>query len=411
MTEGLPILLLGGLFLLSVFFSAAETALFSLTRLERRRLLERRPHQGKLVNDLLDHPRRTLITILIGNNIVNICATAVVTLLALQFFGPAGVSPVIIFFTVFLIFVCEIVPKVFAVRNNETLAILAAPFLEIFSLIFLPVRRVVRLLSDWILSFLLLEKQETSDLISTQDLKVLIQIGEEEGIVGRKERRMIQKLFELGERPVRSIMTPRIDLKALRLGDPWERQIEMIKNYHFTHFPVYQDSLDQVIGVVSVQEVILSGERDLSKFLKPPLYVPELKRIDELLRDFQKTNEHFAVCVDEFGGTAGVVTLEDVLEEIFGEFHDEYAKESGESIRSLGKDEYLVNAKIPLAHFNEFFRSRLHSKEAETLNGFILEKMGRVPRKGEEFQLPPFTFRIQGMARQRILQVYVRIKR
>ncbi len=411
MNEGLHIVLLGVLFLLSVFFSAAETALFSLTRFERRRLLERHPNRGRLVNDLLGHPRRALITILIGNNVVNICATAVVTLIALQFFGPRGVSPVVAFFTVFLIFVCEIIPKVFAVRNNETVALLTAPFLEIFSIAILPVRRLVRIASDWVLSFILHEKQETSDLISTQDLKVLIEIGEEEGIVGRKERRMIQKLFELGERPVRSIMTPRIDLKALRSGDPWEKQIEMIKNFHYTHFPVYQESLDQIIGVVSIQEVILSGERDLAKLVKPPIYVPELKRIDELLRDFQKTEDRFAVCVDEFGGTAGVVTLEDVLEEIFGEFHDEYAKEGEQPIRQLGKGEYLVDAKISLLHFNEFFHSRLHSKEAETLNGFILEKMGRVPRKGEEFQLPHFTFRIYDMAGQRILQVYVRTKR
>jgi CBS domain containing-hemolysin-like protein len=155
---------------------------------------------------------------------------------------------------------------------------------------------------------------------------------------------------------------------------------------------------------------VLSGQKTLQKFLKPPYFVPDLKLIDALLKDFQKTQTRFAVCVDEFGGTAGVVTLEDVLEEIFGEFYDEYAR-AEPLIRDLGMGEYLVEAKIPLAQFNEFFHTDLYSKEAGTLGGFILEKMGRVPRKGDTLDIPYFTFRIQDMARQRILKVLVRSTR
>lgn len=404
--EGLHISLLALLFLLAAFFAGTETALFSLTRIERRRLFDRHPRLGKLIDDVLNHPRRTLVTLLIGNNLVHTCAAAVVTLTALHYWGPEGVSPVVAIFTVALIFFGEMIPKVFAVRNNESLALTTAPFLEVIAGILFPLRRVIQWISDWILGFLIGTKKESPQLISAQELKVLVKIGEEEGILDREERRMIQKLFELGERPVRSIMTPRMDLVALRLGDPWERQLEIMKNFHYSRFPVYQDTLDQITGIVSTQEIVLSGERDLAKFLKPIPYIPELKRVDELLRDFQKTGDRFAVCVDEFGGTSGVVTLEDVLEEIFGEYHDEYAKPE-QSIRSLGMGEYLVDAKIPLTDFNEFFKSRLLSREAETLSGFILEKMGRVPRKGEILEAPPFHFRIQDMARQRILKIVV----
>lgn len=410
MIKGFQFILLALLFLLAAFFAASETALFSLTRVERRRVLESHPRLGKLVNDLLVHPRRVLVTLLIGNNIVHICAAAIATLAAFQFFGARGVSPVIAIFTVVLVFFGEMIPKVFAVRNNESVALVTAPLLEVISGLFFPIRRIVQWVTDGLLGFLLQGQKESSQLLSAQELKVLVKIGEEEGILDRQERRMIQKLFDLGERPARSIMTPRTDVVALRLGDPWEKQLETMKGSHFSHFPLYQDSLDQILGVVSTHEVILSGERDLQKFVKPVPLVPELKRIDELLRDFQKTGDRFAVCVDEFGGTAGVVTLEDILEEIFGEFYDEYAV-SEHPIREIGKQEHLVDAKISLARFNEFFQSRLRSKGAETLGGLILQKMGHVPRKNEVLELPDFSFRIHDMARQRILKVAVRSKR
>lgn len=410
MSEGLHLGALTVLLFLSFFFSASESALFSLTRLERRRILERHPRRGKLVDDLLIHPRRALITILIGNNVVNIWASAIATLIALRFLGPRGVSLAIAVFAAVLIFVCDILPKVFAVRKNETVALAVAPFLEVVSYLLFPLRWVVRIFSDWILSFFLRGRKESSELISAQELKTLVKIGEEEGILNRKERRMIQKLFELGENPVRSIMTPRTDLAALDLDAPWEKKLETIRNFHFSHFPVYQGSVDQMVGFISTQEVVLSGEQSLHKFLKAPVYVPELKRIDELLRDFQKTGDRFAICVDEFGGTAGVVTLEDILEEIFGDFYDEYAKTES-PVRELTGGEYLVDAKISLTQFNDFFHAQLHSKEAETLSGFLLEKMGRVPRKGDIFDLPRFGFRIHDMAKQRILKVAVRPRR
>ena len=350
------------------------------------------------------------MTLLIGNSVVNTSAAAIVTLFALHHFDVQGVSLVVAVFTIILIFVSEVLPKVFAVRHNEKVALFTAPFLEAIAVLLLPVRRVIRVLSDWILKLLLRGKKEPSDLISAHELKVLVKIGEEEGILNQEERRMIQKLFELGEKPVRSIMTPRTDLMGLRLEDPWEKQVETMKKYHFSHFPVYQESLDHIVGIVSPEEVILSEQKDLQKLLKPVFYVPELKRVDELLREFQKTQERFAVGVDEFGGTAGVVTLEDILEEIFGEFYDEYANPE-KPIRELGMNEFLVAAKISLREFNEYFHSNLISEEAESLSGFIMEKMGKVPRKGDVLDVSAFHFRIHDMARQRILKIVVRPKK
>lgn len=395
------------LFLLSGFFSGTETALFSLSKIERRRLTENHPHLAKRVTFHLEHPRRALITILIGNMVVNTLASAIATLIVYETWGSRWLGLAMAGFTLALILFGEITPKVLAVRKNEALALLSGLALEIFAILFYPIRRAARFISDWILSFLVREKMNQPDLMSEAELKALIKIGEEEGVLDREERYMIQKIFELGERPVKAIMTPRIDLAALNVDDPPEKQIEIIQKYHFSHMPVYKNSKDHILGVISVQDYVLNENRDITAILKQPLFVPETKRIDDLLEEFRRKGQSFAVCVDEHGGTAGIVTQEDILEEIFGEFYDEYAKVEN-PIRSLGHGEFIVDAKISLADFNEYFSTHLKAGEASTLGGFILEKMGEVPEKGKYVKIPECDIRINDMIRQRIHTVIVR---
>ena len=395
------------LFAGSSFFSATETALFSLSKIEKRRLLERHPYLARWIMHHLEHPRRTLITILIGNLLVNTLSAAIATLIGLQYFGAQGVSVVIVIYTIVLIAACEIIPKVLAVRQNERLALLTAFPLQIFAVFIYPFRYLTRLITDWILSFLIHEKREHPDLISEDEIKTLVKIGEEEGVLDRQERRMIQKLFDLGERPVKAIMTPRIDLIALDIADAPSKHKELMKKYHFSQLPVYEGSVDHILGIVSVEEYMLNLTSDIHLLLRQPLFVPETKRIDDLLEEFRKKNESLAVCVDEFGGTAGLVTQEDILEEIFGEYYDEYDKVEN-PIRPLGQREFIVEAKVPLSNFNDFFSSHLEAQEASTLGGFILEKMGEVPEKGKTLETPELDIRIHDVIRQRIRSVIVR---
>lgn len=399
-----------GLFVLSALFSASETALFSLSKIQRRRLGERLPFFAKWVNYHLEHPRRILITILIGNLLVNIIATSLVTLIVLRYFGARYLSPAMVVFTVLLVLAAEIIPKTFAVRKNESVALYAALPLQVFAVLIYPLRRIVRRVTDRVLDFVVHDKREHHDEISEEELKTLLKIGEEEGVLDRQERYMLQKIFDLGERPVRDIMTPRIDLAALNKDDPRQKQLQVVQEFHFTHFPVYQHSLDNILGVLSVQEFVLNPDTPIQDHLKQPLFVPELKRIDDLLAEFRAQNQSFALCVDEYGGTAGVVTLEDILEEIFGEFYDEYAKVEN-PIRPLGHGEYIVEAKTPLADFNEHFSTHLKSEEASTLGGFVLEKLGRVPEKGQQLNTPECEIRIHDVIRQRrIRSVVVKLR-
>ena len=246
----LPLLIL--IFVFSAFFSASETALFSLSKIERRRLQERHPHMAKWAVAHLEHPRRTLLTILIGNLAVNTLGACLVTLIAYDYGGAHGISLALAVFTLLLILVAEIPPKILAVRKNEAVSLGIAVPLRVATLVVYPFRRVTRMITDWILSFLVPEKKEHPDIVSAEELKALVKIGEEEGMLDRQERYMLQKLFELGERPVKAIMTPRIDVVALDLHASREGHIASMQKFHFAHFPVYRDTIDHIVGVVSV---------------------------------------------------------------------------------------------------------------------------------------------------------------
>jgi putative hemolysin len=402
--------ILGVLFLFSFFFSASETALFSLSKLDKRKLKEQYPHLSKWIFEQLQAPRKTLGTVLIGNLAVNSLATATVTLLFLKLFGNARLGMMMAAFTVFLIIFCEMFPKILAVQSRVKMALWVSLPLKFFAVLFAPFRILMRFVTDRILSFLVHEKIDQSDMISERELKVLVKIGEEEGVLGGQERHMIQKLLELGERPVKDIMTPRTDLVGLDIEESSEKHEELIRKYHFTRLPVFQGSIDHILGVVESQNYLLQEPLpDVKQVMAEPLFVPESKRIDDLLETFRSKNERFAVCVDEFGGTAGVVTQEDILEEIFGEFYDEYSQVEN-PIRRLGEDLYLVEGKVSLAEFNDSFSSHLVAEEATTLGGYLFEKMGVVPVKGAVLNTEQFDFVIQDMVRQRIHQVTVRRK-
>lgn len=408
MNTALNLSVLGLLFILSGFFSSTETALFSLSKLDRRKLKERFPRASAWVLELLEKPRRTLGTILIGNLIVNTSAAAMATLLAVEYLGEEKLGLAMVFFTVLFIVVCEAIPKIIAVRNKIRISLITAIPLRFFAYVFTPLRLLMRFITEKIVSMLVREKVEQPDLISENELKVLVKIGEEEGVFRRQERFMIQKLLDLGERPVKDIMTPRTDVIGLDIESSEETHAMTIKNNHYRHMPVFQESLDNILGVVTGLEYLLAEPRPQVKdILKKALFVPESKRIDDLLETFRTHDERFAVCVDEYGGTAGIVTQEDVLEEIFGEFYDEYASIEN-PVRQLGAGTHVVEGKISLQDFNAYFLSNLESEESTTLGGYLLEKMGEVPVRSAKYETEDFEFTVQSMIRQRIQHVLVR---
>lgn len=400
------LILLIVLLILSAFFSGSEAALFSLSKLEKRRLQTQHPVIWKTVTKLLDRPRRTLITILIGNMVVNTAASALVTLVAVRTFGPESVGWVIAAFTLILVMTGELTPKVLTVRYNERFTLISAIPIDLLARVLLPARWLVRRIADRFLSFLIHEKRKDQDLVSETELKALVRIGEEEGALRAEEGKMIERLIGLGSRMVREIMTPRPDLVAFDIQEGRDKFIQLIQQFHFSYLPVYEKSLDHLLGVISTQEVMLDTQNRLRELIVPPDYVPETKLADELLQEFQTQGKHFAICVDEYGAVAGVVTLEDILEEVFGEFYDEYASVDP-LIQSLGGGRFIVHGKTPLHQLNEALRVSLESQTSETLNGWLLERMGRIPKPEEHIHFEHLEFRIRETHRQRILKVEI----
>jgi len=401
------VLMLILIFLASAYFSSSETAIFSLSPIERRRVGQQYPRAGKWVLYLLERPRRTLIAILIGNNLVNVFGSAMVSIVAIHCFGEMGVGIAIPAFTVLLIIFGEIIPKAVAVRNNEFVSIVTAFPLHVFAMLIMPLRSFVRFITDRTLSLIIREKVKETDRLSDQELQSLVQIGAEEGILDQDEAKRLSRLFELGERSVNEIMTPRTELVAFDIQESREELETLLKQYHYTHIPVYQDTLDNILGVINAQEVMLYPEKSIRQLLTPPFHVPETKRIDELLFEMRKTKVYSALCVDEYGGTAGLVTMEDILEEIFGEIYDEYDEEEKILIR-VAKDEYLVEGMILLKNFNETAGTDFSSEDSETLGGFILEKLGRIPKLKETVKIGNYIFEIRELEKQRIAKIHAR---
>lgn len=394
----------------SMFFSAAETALFALKKMDREFISRKHKRMSRLVDRHLNSPSRTLSTILIGNLIVNTLAAAIVASQGLHFFGVQAMFWMAALFSLVVIVFCEMIPKMLALKLKIPLALLTAFPLQIAGFVFYPIDWAMRNLIAKLFVALVKDRRETVKSLSEKELKTLIKIGEEEGVLDSFERKRLHDLFELGERPVREIMTPRTDLVGLDADESLEKHSEKILKNHFSKMPVYQNSLDQVIGVMDAQAYLLSEEPHLRQQMKKPMFVPETKKINDLLADFRKEGESFAVCVDEYGGTAGVVTLEDILEEIFGEFEDEYSK-AAEPIRPLGEVGDLVEAKISLDDFNQYFKSGLASSSETTLGGYLMEKIGAIPVKGMRYEDDFFEYQIHDMARQRIRHVIVRSKK
>lgn len=366
------------------------------------------PHLSKIVLKHLERPRRTLITLLIGNLLVNTLSASLATLLIMRVWGAESLGLGMLIYTIALIIFCEIIPKIVASQKNELLSIIGALPLRFLRIAFWPFQFSTEMILKGVYKMLKIEKKkEATEDVSEEELKTLVTIGEEEGVFDEQETQMIQKLFELGERPVKEIMVPRVDMKAIDVEDEENEQIELMKECHFSHFPVYKDSPDHILGVISVQDFLLSDRRDLEAMVTQPLFVPETKRIDELLAEFKTSESEFCICVDEYGGTAGVVTQEDVLEEIFGEYYDEYAQVEN-PIRPFGTKAHLVEAKIPMTDFCDFFDVDIEPEEAATLGGFILEQLGRVARIGDVVESEGLIFKIQKVVRRRILTVIVR---
>lgn len=404
------------LLIFSAFFSSAETAFFSLSKVNLNRLKEKKTKKTKKVLSLLENPRNLLITILTGNTIVNVAAATIAALLAadisqnLNFSEGLAILIEVVVVTVVLLILSEITPKIFAVKNAMWLAEMIASPIQIASFILFP---ITKLLAQFpILVSKMIQFRADKYLLSKDELKTLLEVGREKGALIEEETEMIHSIFEFTKTSVREIMIPRTDMVCVDKRISFDELIKIIKDKGHTRLPVFDERVDNIIGILHAKELLpfirnKIEQLNLESLVRSALFVPESKMIDELLKDFQKEKIHMAIVVDEYGGTAGLITLEDIIEEIVGEIQDEYDTEKP-LFNILNNETILVNAKIDLDELNEKLKINLPTDaNYESLGGFILNIKGSLPNPKDEFIYQGYRFVIEKIEKNRIIQVSI----
>jgi putative hemolysin len=403
------------LLMFSGFFSASETAFFSLSPVETDRLKKKKDFQSKQVIHLLSQPQRLLITIIIGNTIVNISAASISALFTiklcdtLHFDQGIGILIEVVVVTLVILIFTEITPKIAAIKNAKMFALRMSFILTIFSYLLSPLVSVIHHLTHWLSHRLKIDLKKS--LLSEEELHSLVDFSEEKGALLKDEKEMIHSIIEFRETTVKEIMIPRIDMVCIASDSDIPQLLTAIKKNLHSRVPVYKNSIDHIIGIIYAKDLLEFVNKpdtiaiNLQSLARPAYFVPEAKKIDELLREFQNEKIHMAIVVDEYGGTSGLVTLEDIIEEIFGEIQDEYDSEQPQ-FRKINENEFIVDGSMDLEEINEDLSLDLPTEEGvETLAGFLLGLFGSVPNEKEIAVYKNLEFRIEKVLRRRITQV------
>ena len=398
---------LGGLAVLlalSGFFSGSETALLCLDRLRLTYLVSKKRPGAKYLESILNPPDRLITAILVGNNLVNIAASVFATTFFVRLYGDRGDVLTILVLTPVLLIFSEILPKVFAANNAEKVTFLVLRPIRLVLFLLAPLVFLIGGLTRLLSRFL--GKREALPLISEEEIRTLISVGEKSGVVAKEKRRMLHAIFELSKTRVRDVMIPRTEVVGIDVNTPFDEVLRIIREEEHSRYPIFEESLDNIIGVIHSKDILsFIGNPEhfcLRRIAREPYFVPESKRIEKLLQSFRERHIHLAVVVDEYGGVEGVVTLEDIFEEIVGDIQDEYDLEEDLLFRGLAPGRFLIDGSASIRTVNRKFNLRLSEKHVNTLAGFILFTMGTIPKEGDLCTYEKTTFKVVKVADRRI---------
>jgi putative hemolysin len=366
--------------LCSAFFSASETAIFSLTSIKIKRLSEKYA-KGKILSLLMKRPTRLLSAIVFGNLLVNIAFTSFSTAFFVKALGKSGLLVSIILSGTVILFLGEIFPKTFAIYAAERFSLAAIPILRGFSGFFSPLIIFIEKVVNYFSSFIIRKPYRMT--LSDEEFRAALLLSKNDGQISEVEEEMIGSVLEFKETQASEILTARIDLKGIDAKFSKEEVLTHIQEHKHSKFPVYEGSLDNIIGIIYAKDIFLNPDDEIVSFLHNPLFVPESKKIDDILKLFVETNERIAIVLDEYGGTAGLITFEDIVEEIFGEIYDEFESPQ-EPVEQISQHVWKVLGKTAIKTFNAELDLDIPEDE-DTIAGFLLSKIERIPRVGESF--------------------------
>jgi len=404
----LYILWIAILLLFSAFFSGTETAFFSLNRTSLE-AVGKRGRRGKLVSTLLEQPRSLLVTILLGNLLVNIASTSIVTAVAVELLGDRGIGVAVILMTFLILTFGEILPKSFALKYAVPFALFSAPIIKVLMLLFFPFRFALVRIADYSVSGSRDFFGEVRKGYAARELATAVESAHKEGIFDDFETEILTNLLIFTETMAKEILVPRVDVFMLDVETPFKEAVDRVKEMGFSRVPVYEGSRDNVIGVLLAKDLLKYSRLDrvdLKGIIRPPVFVPETKRIKDLFGELIRSHQHIVIVVNEHGSFEGIVTLEDILEEIFGEIRDRREPNVEEYVL-VDKDHIVVEGDMKLEDFNRAFSSTFESEDAETVAGFLIEKIGRIPKEGESFRVGGYRFLVLSATRTRVEKLKV----
>jgi len=397
--------------ILSAFFSSSEVALISITRAKARTLVNEGKPGSKAVAELKESPEHLLITILIGNNIVNVAAATLATSIAIKAFGDIGVGIATFFVVIVLLVFGEIGPKIYAARASDSFVLTVAPVILFLSRIFSPLIWLVEKVSPTFG----IGKEAGEASVTEEEIKEWIDVGKEDGTIEQGEQEMLYSVLEFADTTAREIMTPRVDVTLMEDTVTFEGAIRIFNETGFSRIPVYHDQIDNITGILNVKDVfsaMVSHRKDstIKEVMYDPMFIPETKKIDDLLKELQVHRVQMAIVIDEYSSFVGIATVEDILEEIVGDIMDEYDKEEPE-IQNISEGVFAVDAQMWVEDINERMEIDLPVDESyETVGGLIIDRLGHIPlHPGEKVEIDEgkITLVVMQMHGRRIVKVKV----
>jgi len=404
---GLLIVLLLG----SGFFSASETSLMSLSKIRIRYMEEEGVKGAKLVSSLIEKSSDLLSSILVGNNVVNIAATSVSTSLFISIFRDGGVAIATAVMTVLVLIFGEITPKTIAANSPEKIAVIVSKPISIIMKITKPIVWVFNLLTGIIFKIMGIENDGVKPFITEEELKAMVNVSHEEGVLEIEEREIINNVFQFGDMQAKEAMIQRLDMVAVNIEDSYDEIIELFKSEKLSRLPVYQESIDDIVGILNIKDIIFLSDEEIQNFniknyVREAFFTYEFKKITQLLEEMKKEKSQMAIVVDEYGGTAGLLTIEDLVEVIVGDIDDEYDEEEEEIVK-VSDNEYLVEGSTKISDVNEQIGINFESDEFDSIGGFIIGYLKRIPEENELIEVGNVKFSVESIDKNRINKIRI----
>ena len=401
------------LLILSGFFSSAETALTTVNKVRIRSLVEDGNKRAVTTQKILDRYSKMLSTILIGNNIVNITASSIMTVLAAKIWGDFAIGIATGVLTMLVLLFGEIIPKNLAMLYSEKISLAYCNVIYFLMTVFTPIIYIIDLLAGLIMKLLHIDPNKKMSLMTESELKTYVDVSHEDGVIESEEREMIFNVFDFSDAVAKDVMIPRIDMVTVSLDTDYKNLLKVFRESMYTRIPVYEEDKDNVIGLVNIKDFILVTDEahfQIKDIIREAHYTYEFKKTADLMMEMREKTTNVAFVLNEYGSTVGMITLEDLLEEIVGEIRDEYDEDEEEYIQEIDDNIYLVEGGMKLDDINDALEIELESEDYDSLGGLMIEKLDRLPEEDEEIELESgIRLKAQGIVHNRITKVLLTI--